>query len=249
MYPGSIEQLRLGAQAVTRTAIRTIPKKLPHASIYLDDLFEIEEILSCEYAKLPESPKISFEYEIDNKITVTTHEELIEHEGHSKRFALNVVSDESYLSDKRVLSMYYLIEPTFEAPYVFGDMRWAIFGKVDEIFKARSDRLKNFAELFSFKIILLILAPGVLYNILSVGHIGFSYSAPVALLIQGLPGAIIIIVSFGGLKSNRIYFRYIRQDEMAKTSSRKEQIGKLIWLLAGAVVGTIATLIADPLKH
>jgi hypothetical protein len=249
MYTGFIHRLTSGAQAVTKTAIRSIPNKLSHARIYLDDLFEIEEILSHEYAKLPKPPKITFEYEIDGKIILTTHEELIEHEGSSKRFALNVVSDNSFLSERRVLNVYSQLEPTFEAPYIFEDLRWAIFGKVAEIFKARSDKLKNFSGLFSTELLLLIVAPGVLYFILTVSHTWLTYSLPVGIMIQVLPSAFVTITSFLRLRSNRVYFRLHQKDEKARTAAIKERIEKLFWLLAGAVIGTIATLIADHLKH
>jgi hypothetical protein len=76
---------------------------------------------------------------------------------------------------------------------------WAIFGRVEQVFKARKDRIKSFY--------------------------GFDF------------------------RKNRIYFRRIRQDQKEKIAARKERIEKLLWMIAGTIIGVIGTLIEGYLKH
>jgi hypothetical protein len=235
---------------MTKTAIRSVPTKLPHASIYLDDLFEIEDILSSEYLRLPTPPKISFQYEIDGKLLLTTHEELIEHEGYNSKFTLHVLSEACFSDNIRLMRFYHFLAPEFEAPFGFGGQRWAIFSRVAEIFKARASSLKQIADSAFFKLLFLLLIPGLLYNAMFFyNFIAVSkYSLPVEFLLQ-LPTVALLMLCIAKLKKNRIYFRFVRQDEKARKAKRNDRIEKLLWLLGGTVIGMMATLGVDQFKH
>jgi hypothetical protein len=130
----STDVVRLELGDLTTSVIRKLPSELPHSRLYLDDLFEIEEILEDEFAKLQNAQPIAFEYEIDGSLVITTHEELIEHGGSSCRFALNIVSADWRLKGDGVLSFYSTIKPRFAVPYALKEGDWALFGRVEQIF-------------------------------------------------------------------------------------------------------------------
>jgi hypothetical protein len=130
---------------VTTTAIRKVPTSLPHARIFLDDLFEIENLLTVEFSKLYEGSSITFEYAIDETIAMTTHQELIDHGGYTNQFSLSVLSGAKYLATGSLIfngSMH----PLFSVPYDLRSNEWAIFGKIEQIFNARKDRIKCLHE-------------------------------------------------------------------------------------------------------
>lgn len=90
---------------MTKKAIRTVPSELPHARIYLDDLFEIEAILLDEFSKLTNPPSVSFEYEIDGNVMMTTHDELLDHGGHTTDFSLNICTTRSGFGGRAILTI------------------------------------------------------------------------------------------------------------------------------------------------
>jgi hypothetical protein len=238
---------------MTTTAIRSLPKELPYARIFLDDLYEIEAILSEEMAKLPRPRLISFEYEIDGTTKVTTHEELESHGGHSNRFSLNLVSPDPLFWGRLVLRLHSILRPTFDMPFDLRDQHWAIFGRVEQIFEARSDKLRKAAESIpkSTNLFLLVLAFTGL--ICMAFHwipplLGLFFSA-----IVGLACWAGFALSIVGMRNSRIYFTYSRLDENARKAARKGNLEKIIWFLVTAVVsaclGVLGTLLIEHLKH
>jgi hypothetical protein len=232
-----------------KTVVRGLPTKLPHASIYLDELFEIEETISREYSKLSDPPMVSFEYEVDGNLKMTTHEDLESYGGRASRFKLNIVSENRIFSDLSVLSFYDLLAPTFVAPYALGESKWAVFGKVEQVFKERKTRAKQVADLVSpwsgwaaLPVVLALMAL-ILYD---------PPHRPVWLtldVLAALLSAAIVAISSLGLKRNWIYFSYRRTDERARAAIRRERLEKLLWLLIGAAVGIAGTIISERFKH
>lgn len=228
---------------MTKTAIRTIPSELPHASIYLDDLFEIEDIFANQAKRLPAPVPITFEYIVDRSIKMTTHEELIEHGGSCSEFSLRLRSEMKNV-DSSVISIIGMAHTQFEIPYFLSDQAWEIFGKVEQIFKTRRDRLKIYADelriatAFLPYVWLLILA--AMSRIL---HLSFPpslyWGGALLLIAPWLLGAAAI------WKRNLIYLRFIRMDQKAKNAAWKERIEKLIWVLIGLAIG----MLFDHLKH
>ena len=234
---------------MTKTAIRKIPSGLTHARVYLDDLFEIESILLEEYAKLPEAPLVSFEYLIDDILAMTTHEELIEHGGNSARFTLNVTSANWRYSEGYILILNDMVRPQFSVPRALREQQWAIFGKVEQVFKARADRFKNGVEATPVSaLILLSLSCFALSVLLNIFHRG-KIESSIVLTILGLLLTLFIAGSIGVWRKNRIYFRYARQDQKARTAARNERIEKFLWLCFGAFLGAVGALVVDRFKH
>jgi hypothetical protein len=238
---------------MSKTVVRDGGTKLSHARLYLDDLFEIEGIISEAFAKLENSPSIRFEYEIDRKLKVTTHEDLKDHEGFSFMFTMNVVSDSLYFNtDYGVLRFYSTLSPEFSAPHALGDERWATFGKIESVFKSRQDKFKTTCEAMPF---LPFLAAVVSLPILSLvaTRNGFTHFADNAGFTDWLLAAVILVIGFGQLRKNGIYLRDAREDQKERTKNRNERIEKLIFLvvgaLLGATLGTAGTMWITHLKH
>jgi hypothetical protein len=223
---------------LTTTAIRSVPTQLPHASIYLDDLFEIEEIISNELAKLPKPRSASFEYSIDKQISVTTHAELIEHEGSSKDFILHLrLDDESYSS--LTLMIGGITAPSLYLPHLLKERDWAVFGRVEQVFRARRDLLKNATDSIpSWVIILPFLWLAISYILVRIVKPPIMQPGLVA-AIEVLLFLPVFLGAFGVWKKNRIYFRHIRQDQKARNAALRERIEKLIWLLVGMAIVAI----------
>lgn len=233
-------------QALTKTAIREVPQELPHARIFLDDIFEVEAILQGSYAKLPNAPPVGFEYTIDDRIKLTTHEELEEHEGFSSNFSLFVVNNGSCFGGRKVLSITRFSNPEFNPPYDLEDQKWEMFGKVAEVFKTREDKLKNaimsLPFWLSWMLLPALLACTIFANLKAVTH----YVDPRAFYsIQWLLLGISLVASYEVFRRNRIYFRYARQDQKARDAARKERFEKFLWLLVGTILGAVATVLVS----
>jgi len=229
---------------VTKTAIRKVPTTLPHARIYLDDLFEIEDILSKEYASLPAAPSISFEYEIDNIVTMNTREDLIQHEGYADEFSLKVVSSPiSYAPS--IISIIGIGHTQFDLPYFLNEQAWSIFGKIEQVFKARTDLLKNVAQMIPWWIICLPMLWGILCTVSLIVLHRAIIAVSLVVTIGGLLAIPLCIGTIGIWRKNRIYFRYSRQDQKQRIAAWKGRVEKLLWLLLGMTLG----LIGDRLKH
>ena len=232
---------------MTTTAIRKVPSSLPHARIYLDDLFEIENLLRDEFLKRFDASSISFEYAIDKSVAMTTHEELIEHGGYAAHFSLSVSGGSRYLG----WAFLYFdgnSAPHFSAPYDLRESEWALFGKVSQIFRARRDWLKNLYESVPGWLIFGLWA--VMFVVGDVVQVVVPKNPVIRPLIVPYVAFTALSLTFIGLvlvglfRKNRIYLRLVRQDQKARAAAMKERIEKLIWLLAGSIIGVVATLVA-----
>ncbi len=228
---------------MTKTAIRTIPRQLPHASIYLDDLFEIEDIFVNQAKGLPTPVPITFEYILGSSIKITTRDELIEHAGSCSEFSLRLRSEKPYVNTS-VINIIGMAHIQFEIPYFLSDQAWEIFGKVEQIFKMRRDRMKAFADALPNKASLL---PWAWVLVLVVVSLLLHRSLPPSLY---WGGALLLFSPFlfgaiGIWKKNLIYLRFIRMDQKARSAAWKDRAEKLVWLLIGLAVG----LLFDRLKH
>jgi hypothetical protein len=238
---------------LAKTAIRQVCRELPHARLYLDDLFEIETILSEACRKSTDAPTIAFEYEVDQAVKLTTHQDLQDHEDFSSYFVLNIVSNSSFMRTQRVLEFYSSLRPQFSIPYLLGeDDQWAVFGRIESVFKARENKLKTTCdEMPYFPFLSLVVLLGILSTIAThKGHTSLSAGA------DGIGWIIAVsmfIIGWGRWKKNGIYLRNERQDQKDRKKNRNERIEKLVFLflgaLLGAALGTVGTLWIAHLKH
>ncbi|HET9101362.1 MAG TPA: hypothetical protein VFN62_13285 [Acidobacteriaceae bacterium] len=229
---------------MTKTPIRDVPRKLPHARIYLDDLFEVEDILKA-YADRSDVSFIGFEYEIDNKVKLTTRDELKEHEGYSSRFSLIMVADPR-LSTRDVLSITRYLNPEFVVPYLLEDQRWAIFAEVEQVFKARKDSLKNvitsFPGWFIFVLLLAIFACSSLANLRAITRY---VDARAFYLFEALFESIALMAWYAVFRRNRVYFRYARRDQQERAAAWRKRLEKFLWILLGTFLGAVATFLVS----
>jgi hypothetical protein len=240
--------IQMRAEFVTKKLIRKLPE-LPNARLYLDDLFEIEALLVEEYGKLPDNPSISFEYEIDNDLVVTTHEELIEHEGHTSIFQLNIKSSEWRFRETRVLVLYKILHPQFIVPNALRERGANIRENVRQIFETRADNFRNFAEkipnyVYTFPVAIAL----AVFTIVSLVNRTLSHESLYWTIVMAL-SLPLAVAQTGDLRCSRINFRHARQDANARKKVRNERIEKLLLVLAGAVVATIGKFILDKLTH
>lgn len=228
---------------MTKTAIRAIPRQLPHASIYLDDLFEIEDIFASHAKSLPTPVPIGFEYILDESIKITTREELIEHGGSCNEFSLRLKSEKPNV-DTSVISIIGMAHVQFEIPYFLSDRAWEIFGKVEQVFKTRKDRIKAYAQALPGKAWVLPYAWMLIFVLLS---ILLHKSLPPLLYWGGvlLFLAPLLLGAVGIWKKNLIYLRFIRMDQKARQAAWKDRAQKLAWLLIGLALGLFFDRLKD----
>jgi hypothetical protein len=236
--------LERGVTTLTTTAIRKVPQYLSHARIYLEELFEIEDILTQEYANLPTKRPITFEYVIDHAIVINTREELIEHEGYSTDFSLRLgPGSDNWQSD--IFTINGLAGIMFWAPRSLKDKEWEIFGKVEQVFKSRRDSLKTIADSLSFKVVLFPVLWTLIYGISTA--LLHRPLLPLSLFfaVGALLFAPMLIGAAGTWRQNRIYFSFAKKDQKARRAAWNERFEKFVWLLVGLALGWLA----DHLKH
>jgi hypothetical protein len=240
-------------KALAKTAIRGIPRELPHARIYLDDLFEIETILSEVFRNSPDALTVEFEYEVDQEVKLTTHQELQDHEGFSSHFVLNVVSNSEIIRTHRVVAFHSLLQPEFSAPFLLGDDdKWAAFGRIESVFRARESKFKTTCDALPyFPFLLLVVLQGILSTMAT--HRGYTSLAAGADGVGWIIALSMGVIGWGKWKKNGIYLRNERQDQKDRKKNRDERFEKLVFLilsaLVGAVFGVVATLSVAHLKH
>jgi hypothetical protein len=227
---------------VTKTAIRTIPRQLPHASIYLDDLFEIEDIFVNQANGLPAPVSVEFEYVLGGSIKITSRDELIEHGGSCSEFSLRLRSEKPNVNTS-VIDLIGMAHTQFEIPYFLSSQAWEVFGKVEQIFKTRRDRVKALADAIPLKAVFL---PYIWFAILVVASLALHQSLPASLYWGGglVLVAPLLLGAIAVWKKNRIYLRFIRTDQKARRAAWKDRAEKIAWLLIGLAVG----LLFDRLK-
>ena len=232
---------------MAKTVLREIPTEVPHASIYLDDLFEIEQIIRDAYAALPAPREITFEYEVDRAFTLTEHQELIDHSGQSSQFCLNIVDSRSS-SKWRALRIRADDRPIFKQPPVLGDAQWAMFTKVEQIFASRKSTMRNILEPIPWPLmmLLLLICSSAFYVIAAYSP---SRSAVRYQVFNASIVTVGIVFYFCKTSKNRIYFKHARQEEKRKEDSRKEIIVRVLLALVSAIVGIVGTLLTSRYKR
>lgn len=234
---------------MTTTTIRSVPRKLPKAAIYLDDLFEVERILSESFSRSSKPQNVSFEYRVDGDLKMTTHEDLIEHGGESSNFALLVITGADYRSVQSVVSFYGGIDPAVDFPYELKEQSWPLYAQVQQIFESRTSKLKKVVAQIPSSLLYQVYgaATGLWIMIPMLAGIALKFKAYVALFLLIFFCATIYVPAFilvrTDKKEAKIYFRHQRDDEKARQTTRREWIGKVVLVILGAIAGIIGTLI------
>ncbi len=231
------------------TALRKVSKDLPHADIYLNDLWEIEAILLQAYARAMPEMTISFEYEVDNQ-KITTKDELIAYGGHTSNFTLTLVEPEPYTWSRSLLSFKGFHRPQLDVPSRVGELAWEVQGKIHAVYKDRKKAYKNvavalpgwtlFAPVLVFLVLDFFLPKNPVFQAKPSASFFLAFSFPVSFF-----GA----YWFALVSKNRLYLQNSREDQRARATLRKERLEKSLWLLLGLILGVIGSLVTNHYKR
>jgi hypothetical protein len=238
-----------------KTVIRQVPSELPHARLYIDDLVEIENLVKKLILDAENTNFEGFEYEIDETIRLTTHEELAEHRGSSSNFELIAVY--SYFKGKpqrtTVIQFHGFLEPRLSFHWGGNEDRWATYAQVLQIFEPRKLRVKNFITAFPWYVGL-ILGSTIGYPIAALFAASFLNGVPHTLTsISEASCALILVLlyvfSFWNVfRTSRVLFRYVRLDFHERTQARKELFQKTVLLVIGAILGCLGAIATSYFK-
>jgi hypothetical protein len=225
------------------TKIRNVPRELPHADLYLDDVEEICKILIEVYKKNlrsgePAEPKVIFST-ADRRME--SIEDLMELGGSATTFNITVGD---WTSSK--IHFYSRLNPTLEAYSLSTDELWSIYSQIKNIFDNRQYRLKNvILSLPSWAgwslWILMVVTPWVLTALLRFVGVKVVASLLAAYIIVGLPAVSLVL-----FRKSRVTF--VRSHERSKliAEAKKGYVRTIVLLVGGAVIGG---LITEVVKH
>lgn len=131
-------------------AITKVPRDLPNAHIYLDDLLEVERALQSAASGLQLFETICFVYEIDGRTRLTEHKDLLEYGGFSSHISVYCIIKHAHISEDEVLRFRGILEPRFTSPHCLVHSEWELFGRVNQVFGLRRDKLQAFAAKIPF---------------------------------------------------------------------------------------------------
>jgi hypothetical protein len=252
-----------------RRQIQELPTELPHASLYLDDLEAIAQVLTDEILeklqaeadadpdKLPAvledgTPAIKIEtlYQIGHE-EMDAIADLAEQGGSTKHFQMSVETpfyqNCSLHFDGTATSHLFLRG--------FNDKeQWALYGKVRAIFEGRRAPLKNLithipASLIFVMFVVIVSGPFVL-DLLTLQKIVVS-SLTKAVLAVGWGIVAFMVLSIGvsySLLPDRIYLVRSHERSRAASEIRRQRLEKGVSFVLGGIVTELLHYIAKVLK-
>jgi hypothetical protein len=219
---------------LAKTAIRVVPRELTHASIYLDDLFEIENIFSERFEKLNEPMKVTFEYTIDGDLKMTTRQGLIEHGGQTSSFQLYIVIERPSFQREMILQFYESLKPSITFPYELRDQAWPIYAQVEQILRSREGKLKKLAGSLSrsglystYGALSALGAIGLPSSLVYVWARGISVLVGSLLFVYLLFFIPVFILVRAAEKNDRLYLHFIREKQKQKRLIARNGLGRL----------------------
>src|SRR6266705_5397520 len=229
--------------------IRELPKELPHARLYLDDIEEIRKILIDACTTAEETKLARYPHASDRKSEVKTvyHigdwqmdsiDDLVEYGRPAKDFRLVIISDRR-ISE---FAIYPLANPRLDLLYPLeGDACWSVYAQVKAIVDRRRLRFK-YAILawpgwlqFASLVLIMFAAPYLLPLRISFPSRLFAYAG---LLI--LVNSMVVYVIF---HPSRVFFVRSRERSKLSASARKDYIKTFVLLFVGGVLGKIIDLL------
>jgi hypothetical protein len=226
-----------------RIPVRKLPSNLPDARIYLDDLQEVEQI----FRDASPTSDLTFEYEVagdDGADRFTSIRDLEEHGGRSSQFKLLLTSSGSpHRGSLNVLHFYKSTSPSLYYPSDEREQCWLIYGKVEQVFKARQYALRTFVE---------SIPVGVFYVaslcMTIIGTVYFLFHPRTGGAIQGafiaLALGIIGFHLYATNKKSRIVFRYAKANLAEAKKERNRLYRDIALLLLGALLATLLNTLA-----
>ena len=151
------------------------------------------------------------------------------------------------------MRVYSFLEPELSFFWGGNEDRWATYAQIAQIFDTRNLRLKNLVNAIPAPLQLLF-GPVLSIPIVALFAIAFRSGAPrtfesVSLAFGALAILALMVVVFWNLfRPSRVYFRYARLDFHERTRARKETLQKVGFLVIGAILGCLGTIIASYFK-
>jgi hypothetical protein len=214
--------------------IQEVPRDLPHAHLYLDDLEQIAKILLDAHkgplAELKEAARIT--YSIGNS-EMDSIDDLQVLGGSARKIKIKLGDRYADVS----LEFYRFIKPTIALYGLPDGDRWAVYARIKSIFDQRQLQIKNVIEdlpgwLKVLSYSLVILFPNVVIPLGGLSLLTFCILVAYAVFFAFL--------TFTLFRSSRVFF--VRSHEKVKISSaaRRGYARDLIFLAIGALLGALA---------
>ncbi len=228
---------------MTTEHIREVPSDLPRARLYIEEISEIEKIITNV---LDAAAGASFEYVIEDTLRITTLDELLSHGGNTTRFELVLVtSSYSHPIRQSLLRFkagtFWNEAPRFSCPYDLKDREFDLYARVLSIFQGRQLRIANALQELPSWIIgpvemlpIMLLLPQL--DAVQFGHPKLS----LLFFCLEILGVREILLAH---RKSKVYLVRHRQDTLAKKQRANERIEKIMWLIVGALIGSVATII------
>jgi hypothetical protein len=235
---------------MTTRQIRTVPRELPNARLYLDDIKEITDILVAAYAPISERYKASglrrekeeqnILYEFGNRegsdTEATSIDDLRAVGGKFRYFTVKVGGP--FGCEMRV---YNTLPPSLNVSSLPEESARATYQKIEAVFRSRVMRFRHTVEqLPSWLEWPLLLLPSLFTLALLSTHISYKAKAGVALVGFGL---FFTCLRFY-LEPSRVIFADYHEKSRHQSDERKGYLEKGVFLLAGAALTVLVQYIA-----
>jgi hypothetical protein len=226
---------------MTIERIREAPSQLPHARLYIDDIREIENIIRGAFGN---SEGISFEYIVDESLRISTADELLAHGSYCTDFVLVLCGEHLNIRQQPILRFLKSGHPRFTAPYDLSEQEFELYGRIRVVFEDRALKLTNALRNLPSWLTYPFQALSFVYVI-----IAFELTRSRHIALAWMVACLSVIGAsmwwLTDFRKSRVYLTRHREDTLAKKQRRDERIEKLLWLLVGVGIGSVATIITQ----
>ena len=221
---------------MTERIVRSIPRELPHARLYLDDIEEITHILLDAYGTTAADdldqgqPAVTYRFADRETDSI---EDLRKRGGSVSNLTIRV---KKRFKDGQI-EFYRSLKPTLEAYSLDEQQRWSLYSRVKVIFDARRLVLKNAVlDLPSRLRGALFLLAALVFPPLLVALTWKMKRTP-SLLILGGYYLTCTLIGFVLYRSSRVYFIDSHQRSKLSAEAKRRYVRDIVILILGVVIG------------
>jgi hypothetical protein len=230
---------------MAKIPIREVPSSLPNARLYLDDLLQIEEIITG----LRPEVQVVFSYEVDGADIFTSIQDLRDHGGYSALFEMKI-REESW-GDKYSLTVlrfdpHHL--PRMSVVSMPSEHAWPLHGQLQQLFNRRRLFGKGTMTRYS--------ALGISFwgTVLATAAVAYQKTHLwESQLIGPLLTVLSVVILVGGgyvwFATSGVYFKDERATQKQRTESRIKIAGQIGLVLFGAILKTVLDHLWAATKH
>lgn len=219
------------------TKIREVPRELPHAHIYLDDIEEICRILIEAYKKNThggeQEPATTFS---TRDCRMDSIEDLEALGGSAKEFTIQVFVGVVRGS----VSFRSFLNPELQNLSGSDEERWGVYGRIKAVFEHRQYRIKNmiFAVPYWLR-----------WSLYALAMAGPSFLFPSMRqhpIMELGPYVIVMGVMFCIIfRPSRVSFVRFTERSKLRSEARKDTLAKFFWIVIATLVGSAVTILAQ----